>query len=169
MKLIILSGPPAAGKNTIAAAYAKLRKKCAVIDVDAVRWMILQPHKAPWEGTSGKKQQLFGIQNTCMLAKSFLNQKYDLVILDVVSDQTAQIYRKELEKFDPKIILLLPTYKEIVRRNKLRPPWLNAKEIKRCYKEQELFHSYDLKIDNSDKEVGEIAKLLSSKLDVYVR
>ncbi len=162
MKLFILTGPPATGKNTIGAAFAKLRKKCAVIDVDAVRWMVLQPHKAPWEGSGGKKQQLLGVQNACVLAENFLKQKYDVLILDVVNNKTAQIYREKLKNFNPKIILLLPTYTEIIRRNKLRPPWLKPEEIERCYKEQEMFNAYDTKLDNTNKTADEVARDLAN-------
>lgn len=56
-KVLILTGPAGAGKNTVAHEFAKKREKCAVIDIDLVRWMVLQPHKAPWEGEEGMKQQ----------------------------------------------------------------------------------------------------------------
>jgi dephospho-CoA kinase len=160
MKLLILSGPPAAGKNTIATTLAKLRKKCAVIDVDAIRQMIIQPHKAPWEGKEGVRQQQFGIKNACLLAKKFLQQKYDVLILDVLSDNTAKIYKKELKALNPKIILLLPTYPEIVKRNKMRTQWLKPTEIEMLYKQQEQFRLFDKKIDNTKMSIKETAKNL---------
>lgn len=74
MSVIILTGPPGAGKNTVAQIIAMGKNKCAVIDVDLVRWMILQPHKAPWEGNAGKNQQMLGVRNACLLAKNFLKE-----------------------------------------------------------------------------------------------
>lgn len=162
MKLIILSGSPAAGKNTIAEAYAKQHKKCAVIDVDTVRQMIRQPHKAPWEGKEGKAQQLLGVQNTCVLAKNFLKEGYSVIITDVLMDETAKIYKQELKKFEPHIILLLPTFDEIMRRSKLRTEWLTAEEIKMLYKQQESFTLYDTKIDNTSLAPEEISGKLNS-------
>ncbi len=162
MKLLILSGPPAAGKNTIAGVFAKLLKRCAVIDVDALRWMVLQPHKAPWEGKEGEAQQLLGVQNACILAKNFLQQKFDVVILDVLSDKTAGMYQQELKEYSPKTILLLPTYAEITKRNKMRPPRLKSEEIEICYKGQEAFMLYDEKIDNTNMTAEEVAKYLTT-------
>lgn len=71
-RILILTGPAGAGKNTIASLLTKQRTKCVVIDVDVVRWMVAQPHKAPWNGEEGVKQQELGVENACLLAKNFL-------------------------------------------------------------------------------------------------
>lgn len=74
MKMVlILTGPPAAGKNSTASIFAKELSRCAVIDVDVVRWMVVQPHKAPWDGDEGKAQQKLGVQNACALARNFID------------------------------------------------------------------------------------------------
>lgn len=160
MILFILTGPAAAGKNTVASEFAKLRRKCVVIDVDLVRWMVLQPHKAPWDGEEGINQQELGVRNTCMLAKNFIKEGYDVIILDVISDKTANIYKKDLKAFNPKIILLLPTYKEMKRRNTLRPQRLQEKEIDMIYEWQKKLTVFDKKIDNTDPSAQEVANQL---------
>lgn len=149
MRVIVLTGPPGAGKNTIAQIIAKQKNQCAVIDVDLVRWMILQPHKAPWEGEAGKKQQLLGVQNTCLVANNFLKEGYEVIILDVLTTDTAKLYRKQLQKSNVKILLLLPTYEEILRRNIIRPPRLKEGEVKMLYDQQRAFTGYDEIIDNT--------------------
>lgn len=55
--ILILTGPPAAGKSTLGPLIAKQRRRCAVIDVDWVRAMLVQPHIAPWLGEEGMAQQ----------------------------------------------------------------------------------------------------------------
>ncbi len=45
--MLILSGPTAAGKNTVGRVLAQRRRRCAVVDFDAVRAMFVQPHRAP--------------------------------------------------------------------------------------------------------------------------
>jgi len=150
MRVIVLTGPPGAGKNTIAQIIAKRRSQCAVIDVDLVRWMVLQPHKAPWEGDAGKKQQMLGAQNTCLVANNFLKEGYEVIILDVLTTDTAKLYRKQLQKNNVKIILLLPTYEEILRRNIIRPPRLKADEVKTLYGQQKKFTEYDEIINNTN-------------------
>lgn len=150
MRVIVLTGPPGAGKNTVAQIIAKGRSKCAVIDVDLVRWMILQPHKAPWEGNAGKEQQTLGVQNACLLASNFLKEAYEVIILDVLTPDTAKLYKKELQANSVKIILLLPIYEEIRRRNALRPPRLKESEVKMLYDQQKALTGYDEIIDNTN-------------------
>ena len=55
--------------------------------------MYVQPHKAPWDGEEGKSQQILGVENACLLAKNFIKNKIDVVILDVITDETANLYK----------------------------------------------------------------------------
>jgi len=149
MSIFILSGPPAAGKNTVAAVFARHQERCAVIDVDMVRWIVVQPHKAPWEGEEGRQQQRIGIQNTCLMARNLIGHNFLVVILDVVSDETAQLYRQELSASEPRIVLLLPSLEEVRRRNAERPPRLTEEEILALYRGQASLKQFDRKIDNT--------------------
>lgn len=158
MSVIILTGPPGAGKNTIAQIIAKRRNQCAVIDVDLVRWMILQPHKAPWEGNEGKKQQMLGARNACLLAHNFFKEAYEVIILDVLTTDTVKLYKKQLQKNKVKIILLFPTYEEIIRRNIFRPPRLKENEVKMLYDQQKEFTEYDEIVDNTNLSPEETAQ-----------
>jgi len=160
MPLLILTGPPGAGKNTIAAAFARGQTRCAVIDVDLVRWMVLQPHKAPWEGGEGCRQQHLSILTTCWLARNFCEHGFLVVIHDVVSAATARLYRRELHAHEPKIVLLLPVFEEIERRNNLRPPRLTAEQIRTQYQSQEAFTDYDYRFDNTALSAQEVAARL---------
>lgn len=164
-KVLILTGPAGAGKNTVAHALAKLREKYAVIDIDLVRWMILQPHKSPWDGEEGKQQARLGIKNGCILAKSFIKEDYDVVILDVLTDEIAEIYKDRLQGLDPKIVLLLPTYEEIVKRNKLRPPRLSEGRIKNLYELEKNLTILDKKIDNTNITAESAAEGLNKFLN----
>ena len=159
-RIYILTGPPATGKNTIAGVFAHKEDACAVIDVDLVRWMVLQPHRAPWEGAEGLRQQELGVRNSCMLARSFAESGFNVVILDVVSDATSAIYREELKAYHPAIILLLPTREEIHRRNFTRPVRLQASEIEMLYKQQCRLRAYDHKLDNTTMSAEDVAEWL---------
>ena len=161
MQVYILTGPPAAGKNTIAAAFAKRRSRCAVIDVDLVRWMVVQPHKAPWDGEEGRQQQRLGVQNTCMLATRFVQAGFDVVIVDVVSPETAAIYRWELAQYAPRIVLLLPTLAAIEQRNIARGPRLKHEEITQLYEQQSSLTAYDERIDNTHASADMVAEHLT--------
>ena len=164
MKVLILTGPPGAGKNTIAEVLAHQQERCATIDVDVIRWMVRQPHRAPWEGVDGHEQQLLGVRNACLLMEQFIHHEYDVIIHDVLSDETAKLYRTRLNEYLSKIVLLLPSVEEITRRNLSRPSRLKDEEVAMLYKSQEQLADYDDKIDNSKLSVEEVVKRLASML-----
>lgn len=160
MTILILTGPPAAGKNTISTLVAKQLSRCAVIDVDVVRWMILQPHKAPWDGEEGQIQQKLGVLNACLLTKSFTRAGFDVLILDVVTDETASMYKTELGQIELKIILLLPSFIKIKNRNASRGQRITEDEVEMLYNCQKRLSSYDDQIDNSDLTAEDVATQL---------
>lgn len=160
MRIQILTGPPGAGKNTISHLLAKKRRKCAVIDVDVVRWMVLQPHRPPWQEGEGQKQRILGVKNACLLARNFLEEGYDVAILDVIYNETIGYYRNHLKDLHPEIILLLPTLEETKWRNTQRPPRLDEKEIEMLYASQVELRGFDKKIDNTFIPAEEMAEML---------
>lgn len=163
-KVLILTGPAGAGKNTVAHVLAKLRGKCAVIDIDLVRWMVLQPHKAPWEGEEGKNQVRLGIKNGCLLTKSFIEEGYNVVILDVITDETVEIYKNNLKDFDVMICLLLPTFDEIKKRTVMKKTALTEGRIKDLYEMEEKLTLYDKKIDNTNISAQDVAEEVNNLL-----
>jgi len=156
--LLILNGPTGTGKNTIAEIVSKKTERSVVIDVDLLRLMVKNPHKAPWQGEEGKHQQLLGVSNACLLAKEFIKNGFSVIILDVLSDETAKLYKDNLNEFKPKLVLLLPTWEEIVRRNKTRERRLTDDELEMVYKQQADLKTFDEKIDNTNLSPEEVAE-----------
>lgn len=164
MSVLILTGPPASGKNSVATLIAGQRECCAIIDVDQVRWMLVQPHTAPWEGEEGKRQARLGVENSCLLATRFAAAGCDVLVLDFIWSFTLDIYREWLAPYKPRIVLLMPSLVETLRRN-LERGWLPAHEVEMLYTEMQSFSDYDDKIDNSDVAVEELALWLARLLD----
>lgn len=148
--ILILTGPPAAGKTTLGPLLAKQLERCAVVDVDQVRAMLVQPHIAPWRGEAGMAQLRLGAHNACTLAQNFVAVGYSVVILDVLTDETAQLYRAQLAEHQPTIVLLLPSLAEVLHRNQVRGQWLTDAEVELLYAWQENLRIYDRKIDNTN-------------------
>lgn len=149
MSLLILTGPPAAGKNTIGDLIARQRERCAVIDVDLVRAMFVQPHRAPWQGEEGWRQQRLGVFQTCRLAQGFGDDGWEVIILDVLSPRTLLLFQQYLAPARPRIVQLLPDWDTCLKRFHERGPVLTAEEFAAVYREQESFTGYDLRIDNT--------------------
>ena len=94
--MLLLLGPTASGKNTVAKELAYQLERCAVVDFDLVRAMFVHPHKTPWDGEEGSSQQHLGTHMVCDVAERFEAAGWDVVILDVPSSETLKIYRQRL-------------------------------------------------------------------------
>lgn len=165
VNVLVLTGGPAVGKNTIASQLAAMRERCAVIDVDNVRWMVLQPHHAPWEGEEGHFQQRLGVRNACSLTHNFIEAGFEVLILDVLIEETTSHYRKALAPYHPKIVLLHSTYEEAQRRAINRPPALTQQEFQMIHEQQKAFTAYDRKIDTTHMTADAVAHHLVELLN----
>lgn len=158
--ILIITGPPAAGKSTIGPLLANRLARCAVIDVDWLRRMVAQPHSAPWRGTAGMAQLRLGTRNACAVARNCADAEFAVVILDVLTDETADIYQTELADLKPKIVLLLPVLTEALQRNQTRGQFLTDAEVELLYTWQEQLTIYDQKIDNTALAAEEVVRQL---------
>jgi hypothetical protein len=126
--------------------------------------MLVQPHTAPWHGEEGRRQARFGVENACLLAMRFAKNGCDVILLDFVWSYTIELYKDQLRQHKPKIVLLMPSLNEILRRNQARG-WLPAHEVEMLYAEMRNFTDFDEKIDNTAISVEELAPRLAGMLD----
>lgn len=159
--ILIITGPPAAGKSTVGPIIAGQLERCAVIDVDLVRAMIVQPHVSPWLSEEGLSQLRLGAENASALARNFVNAGFDVVILDVLTDETAQTYRQKLRNVEHMIVLLIPSVEESLRRNQERGQFLTDDEVRILYDWEAMLLEIDVRIDNTYMPVEKLAKQLS--------
>ena len=84
------------GKSTTAGLLARRSARAAVVDVDDVRQLVVSGAAAPWEGSEGLAQQRLGVENACGLARSFHREGFEVVVADVLTPETLQLYRAQL-------------------------------------------------------------------------
>ena len=147
--MLLLTGPTAAGKNTVGRLLAAQQERCAVVDFDLVRAMFVQPHRAPWQGAEGKAQHQLGIQLVCKLALGFAAAGWKVVLLDVVTNDVVQVYQHALQSISLVIVQLLPSLEETTRRFTARGPVLTDDEFRQVYQEQAQFRYADRRIDTT--------------------
>jgi predicted kinase len=154
---LVLTGGPAVGKTTTAHGIAKARPRCAVVDVDDVRQRIVAVAAAPWQGSEGERQQRLGVTNTCALAKDFLVAGVEVVIADVLSPETAELYGRELPGC--LIVHLIVARAEALRRAVTRTVWLTDAEFAALYDADESHPpDADIRLDVDDLDVvGQVA------------
>ena len=69
-----------------------------VVDVDDVRQLVVSGAAAPWDGGEGLAQQRLGAENACGLARSFHEHGFEVIIADVLTPGTLQLYRQQLPR-----------------------------------------------------------------------
>ncbi|RIX30849.1 shikimate kinase [Amnibacterium setariae] len=90
---LVLTGPPGAGKTTIGRRLAESRRRCAFIDTDDVRRLVVAGAAAPWEGEEGARQRVLGAENAARLAIAFAFAGFEVVVADVLTPRTVQVWR----------------------------------------------------------------------------
>lgn len=150
MSVLLLTGPPAAGKNTVAELVAKRLDKCAVIDVDVLRQMILNPRREPWEGEEGPLQRSLGVDNACSLTRNFAGSGYSVLVIDTMTDAMVSDYRRQLSGLDPWTVQLLPSEDEVAARLLSRPDYLSRGEVNWMYHQQSTLTECDERLDNTE-------------------
>lgn len=159
--ITLLTGPSAAGKNTIGYTFARqYSQQCAVIDGDQVRWMYTQPHVAPWHGNEGLRQHRIGARHGAILARSFSDLGLEVVLLDVLWADLPAIYRAELSGLNLRIVRLLPTLGECLRRHHQRPPSISDQEVAWTYDHTASLTDYDLNLDTTTLSAEQVARWL---------
>jgi predicted kinase len=131
---LVLTGGPAVGKSVTGRRLAEGRPRAAFVDVDDIRQLVVAGAEAPWLGPEGDAQAALGAENACGLARRFLANGYDVVIADVLTPTTAEIYRREMPTC--RIVHLVVDIDEARRRAATRRIWLTDEEF-------ELLHRRD--------------------------
>ncbi len=123
-QLVILSGPPNAGKSSTAAALCERYDRMLHIDVDSLRGFLRMGRLRPWDASPrGRHQRELLIRSACDIAMRFLRAGYGVVIDDVVTPDDLSVYRDALTRSvaPAHFIVILPTLAVILERESSRP------------------------------------------------
>jgi predicted kinase len=131
---LLLTGGPAAGKSSTALRLVEPLRRAAVIDVDDIRHLVIAGHAAPWDGSEGHLQQRIGVENACDLARRYLHWSIDVVLSDVLDQETAALYRALIPGL--LIVQLRLPLAEARRRATLRPVHLTEDEFEALHAAQ---------------------------------
>src|SRR3990170_5282052 len=97
MQLVIISGPPNAGKSATAEALCQRYDRMLHIDVGVLRDSLRMGRLRPWDASrEGRRQRALLVASACDMARRFLDAGYGVIIDDVVTDDDLPIYREQL-------------------------------------------------------------------------
>jgi len=96
-QVIVISGPPGAGKTSVAEAICERFDRMVHVEVDDLRHWVKAGYRHPWAGDHQAQEQLeLAVRNACAVARECVTMRYAVVITDVVLPHLAALYRELL-------------------------------------------------------------------------
>jgi len=136
-QLVILSGPPNAGKSATAEALCQRYDRMLHIEVRALRDSIRMGRLRPWdESPAGRAQRAVLIGSACDTARRFLDAGYGVIIDDVVTPDDLPLYRDALAGCGhaTHFVVLLPVLDVVLERERARPTeWHRGGRLEAVY------------------------------------
>jgi tRNA uridine 5-carbamoylmethylation protein Kti12 len=138
MQLVLLSGPPNAGKSATAEALCQRYDRMLHIDVSVLCDFLRMGRLRPWdESPEGRRQHELLIASACDMARRFLDAGYGVVIDDIIAPEDLPAYRDGLaaSAAAQHFVLLLPALDLILQRERSRPTeWHRSGRLEAVYR-----------------------------------
>jgi len=122
--IILLTGPPGAGKTTIAEALSHTFSRSAHVPVDFFRKMIKAGYASPHQWNQEVEHQYrLARTNAARTAKHLAYVGFTAIIDDIVRQQWVEEWQDNLQGVPLHLVLLLPALAVAHQRNRLRAIW----------------------------------------------
>lgn len=124
-QVLIITGPPGAGKTSVALALAERFDRMVHIPVDDLRHWVRAGYRHPWAGDAQSAEQLrMAADSAVAVTRNAVAYRYSVIIDDVVVGADAEAYRTGLAGLDAQVqfVTLLPSLERCLGRDARRGP-----------------------------------------------
>ena len=131
----LIMGAAGAGKSTSSLLLAKKYKKCAVIEADEIRHLIISGRIDPFK-KEGYQGLVLSTINSAALAQNFIKNDFNVIIDDFIgAKKRYQIYKRAFKNLRFKTIILLPDLATATKRDSMRTgsAKIGPKKVKLLY------------------------------------
>ena len=135
-QVLLLSGPPGAGKTTVAEAVCERYDRMLRVEVDTLRHWVCAGYRHPWAGDAQAEQQLqLARANASAIARETVRARYAVVIDDVAFGADLKEYGELLRDSGAFVeaVTLLPDLETTLARGAARPDGVGAERIRELH------------------------------------
>lgn len=167
VNVVILTGPPGAGKSTINEILASKIKNSAIVSSDTLRHFI-KNGKANRGDIDWEHQLAMGVENSIILAKNFYKHGFNVFMNDILCNREKfDQYYNSLKDCNVKIFLLLPNKEVVAKRDLERGEWAMKERAMYLYDKFVDFLKKETRffiIDSSAQTPEETAKIIEQEI-----
>ena len=103
-QVLILTGPPGAGKTSVALALAERFDRMVLVPVDDLRHWVRAGYRHPWTGDAQTAEQLrMAIDAVVAVTRNAVGYRYSVIVDDVIVGADAEAYRAGLAGLDAQV------------------------------------------------------------------
>jgi predicted kinase len=127
LPVLLIGGPPAVGKSTVAGLLAARRSRCVRLEMDDIRQFVVSGSEAAWRGAEGAAQDRLAAAQAGRLAGHYRSAGFDVVVTDVLLPAAADTWLAA--EHPPLIVWLEASLEQARRRARTRPVHLTWTEF----------------------------------------
>jgi predicted kinase len=166
---IILTGPPGAGKSTVAAVLAARLERAAHVPIDFFRKMVKGGYASPhhWNDEVARQYRI-ARKSAAQTAITLAAGGFEPILDDIVPADWVDEWRRELAGLDYRFVVLRPALAVALSRNQAREAW-TVDPLLLAELHEMLGRPYTsdwLAIDNSDASPEDAADAVSRALGI---